>query len=320
MKSRMSERRNPDRIRRLPLALAILMLGVAGVVAAIAFFPPLTPDLTGPPERAIPGAPDRPERTAVVATDVLNVREAASVDSAILAALPNGQPVKVVGDPVNGFLPVAYGTGRAWMAAEYLSVGEESIADGWRSPVIVQDIDAVDPKESDLAAVDPVVAPMTDGPDPASGGPDMTAPHLGDDPAPASEDGWTSDERWIEVDRDTATVILHDGTTIVETFHGKVGGDPSDDGYYSTALGTFHVYSMSKELTETPFAEDVYLTDWVGFDPERNNGFHSPVRDASGAEQAAQNPTTLGCVRLDAAAAEEMFAFAYIGMRVEIHE
>ncbi|MBA2557303.1 MAG: L,D-transpeptidase [Chloroflexi bacterium] len=33
-----------------------------------------------------------------------------------------------------------------------------------------------------------------------------------------------------------------------------------------------------------------------------------------------QNPTTLGCVRLDAADGELVFAFAAIGMRVEVHD
>jgi len=286
------------------LVLAPCLAALIGVGAAIAFLPSLMPETTPPLDRTVPVRTTHSERTAVVATDVLNVRASASVDSAILASFANGQPVTVVGDPINGFLPVAYGTGRAWMAAEYLAMDAESLADGWRSEALVEDAGVAASEEPEVADAEP----------------DVTAPNPGDEPAPASEDVWTSDERWIEVDRDTATVFLHEGNAIVGTFHGKIGRDLTDDGYYATALGTFHVYSMSKELAETPFAEDGYLTDWVGFDPERNNGFHSPVRDASGVEKAVQNPTTLGCVRLDAAAAEQVFAFAHVGMRVEIHE
>jgi lipoprotein-anchoring transpeptidase ErfK/SrfK len=65
--------------------------------------------------------------------------------------------------------------------------------------------------------------------------------------------------------------------------------------------------------------ENVYMTEFVGFDPDRHNGFHSPIRDASGALLPSQNATTLGCVRLEEQAAKQLYAFAFIGMRVEIH-
>lgn len=274
--------------------MLILVPCLAVAFAAIWLVPSITPGRPDAKERPIsestdrPGAPDRSRRLGVVSTDVLNVRAEASVDSPILASYPGGQRVTVVGGPVNGFLPVAYGAGEAWMAAEYLAIDGEIAANQRRSGALVGE----------------------------------TAPAEATGPAPEEPASETTmaGERWIEVDRSTATVSLHDGNTIVATFQGKVGRDPTPDGYYATALGTFHVYSMSKELAETPFADDAYLTDWVGFDPDRNNGFHSPIRDAAGVEQAVQNPTTMGCVRLDAGAAEEVFAFSYIGMRVEIHD
>lgn len=256
--------RVPLAVSRHVLVFGAVMIGLATVVAAFAFFPSLSPAVNRSAEQTAPGYPQVPEgadRTALVATDVLNVREAASADAAVLAAHPRGQRVTIVGEPVNGFLPVAHGTGQGWMAAAYLAL---------------------------------------------------------DDQSPAAFDAAV--ERWIEVDRSTATVFLHEGAGIVATFHAKIGSDPSDDGYYSTALGTFHVYSMTKALTITPFAEDAYLTDWVGFDPNRGNGFHSPIRDASGVEKRVQEPTTKGCVRLDATAAERVFAFASLGMRVEVHD
>jgi lipoprotein-anchoring transpeptidase ErfK/SrfK len=77
---------------------------------------------------------------------------------------------------------------------------------------------------------------------------------------------------------------------------------------------------MNKGLAPTPFADDTWLTDWVGFDPVRHNGIHSPVRNADGSIREWQNATTLGCVRLDAEAAVTVFEFASIGMRVEVHD
>lgn len=244
-------------LRRFPRSRWTALACLTGL-ACLATIAVLTAWAPEPPGRVsdTPVSPDRTTRTAVVATDILNLREAASADSAILASFSAGQRVTIVGERVNGFVPVAYGTGRGWMAEAYLT------------------------------------------------------------PAGANADG----ERWIEVDRGSVTVTLHEGNRVVATFTGSVGADRSDEGYYATAPGTYHVYSMTKDLTWTPFAEDGYLTDWVGFDPERNNGFHSPIRDASGAEKPVQSPTTKGCVRLDAGAAEEVFAFSYIGMRVEIHD
>jgi hypothetical protein len=110
------------------------------------------------------------------------------------------------------------------------------------------------------------------------------------------------------------------GDTTVAVFPGRIGRDPTVDGFYSTAIGTFRVYAMNKGLAPTPFAEDTWLTDWVGFDPMRKNGIHSPVRSSDGTEREWQNDTTLGCVRLSSEDAVRVFEFAEIGMRVEVVE
>ncbi len=239
---------------------------LVGTMTALVFLP-----LPVPSPAPDPGlAPERPDvraaategdalrvfPSAVVTTDLLNIRESASDTSTILGSLPPGQRVTIVGEPVDGFVPVPYGAGRAWLAAAFLAPDETMV-----------------------------------------GG-----------------------ERWIDVDRHTATVTLHEGSRVVATFPGTLGGDRSHDGFYATAPGTFHVYSMTNALTATPFAEDGYITDWVGFDPQRHNGFHSPVRDESGAEKPVQAPVTQGCVRLSAENAARVFAFSSIGMRVQIHD
>lgn len=134
--------------------------------------------------------------------------------------------------------------------------------------------------------------------------------------APAQASG----EKWIEVNRSTRTVTLHNGDIIVAEFDALIGKDLSPDGYYSTAVGTFHIWVMEPALAETPFAEGVYLTHFVGFDPDRSNGFHSPTRDASGNILHTGGQQTLGCVRLSEEDAMTLFDFAEIGMRVEVHD
>lgn len=242
----------------MPRAAWVALAGFTGLgalIAALAFLSPLAPGSVVAP--VVPDVfPSASGHRAIVTADVLNIRKAASGTSSILGSVSRGQRVTVVGGPVDGFVPVAYGAVQAWVAEAYL----------------------------------------------------------------ASETSTPGGERWIEVDRGTAAITLHEGGRVVATFKGTVGGDRSNDGYYATAPGTFHVYSMSQELTWTPFADDGYITDWVGFDPARSNGFHSPIRDESGVEKPVQSPVTKGCVRLTGGDAAAVFAFASIGMRVEVHD
>lgn len=241
----------------------------------------------------LPSTPEPPaSRWATVATDVLNLREGPTTESAVLDSLVDGETIEVIGDPESGFVPVAYGGGRAWMAQEYLAYGGATHA-LTVNPLPDQDVSAADSPDEPVA-----VSPAED---------------VAADPVERSE-------RWIDIDRSTATVTLYEGSASIGSFSGRIGRDPAPDGFYSTAVGTFHVYSLNKGLAPTPFAEDTWLTDWVGFDPERKNGIHSPVRDAHGVEKAWQNPSTLGCVRLNANAAVAVFDFAEIGMRVEVHD
>jgi uncharacterized protein YraI len=239
----------------------------------------------------------------MVITDVLNVRSGPGTDSEILGALPEGSSVEVLGATEGGFVPVRFESGTGWMAAAYLGIDGQR-PDVALNPVPMSDALAAEPVTSDAVVVEP---------EPVDDEPMVTEePDIAEPAQPA--------ERWIDIDRSTATVTLYEGQTPVASYQGKIGRDPATDGFYSTAIGTYHVYSMNKGLSPTPFADDTYLTDWVGFDPVRKNGIHSPVRDADGNEKAWQNATTLGCVRLQADAAVAVFAFAEIGMRVEVHE
>jgi uncharacterized protein YraI len=255
----------------------------------------------------------------MVITDVLNVRSGRGTDSEILGALPEGSSVEVLGAAEGGFVPVRFESGTGWMAAAYLEIDGQRpdvalnpvpVSDALAAEPVTSDAVAVKPEPSDAVVVEP--EPVDDEPMVTEEPPAEPEPDIAEPAQPA--------ERWIDIDRSTATVTLYEGQTPVASYQGKIGRDPATDGFYSTAIGTYHVYSMNKGLSPTPFADDTYLTDWVGFDPVRKNGIHSPVRDADGNEKAWQNATTLGCVRLQADAAVAVFAFAEIGMRVEVHE
>lgn len=125
-------------------------------------------------------------------------------------------------------------------------------------------------------------------------------------------------EHWIDVDRNSGQVTLFIGNEVYAVYWGSLSYDTSDGGFYTTASGTYFIYSMYAPLSYTPFADN-YITDWVGFDPDRRNGFHSWTRDASGAVIPGGSGATAGCVGLEPSAADAVYAFAYIGMRVEVH-
>lgn len=289
---------------------------------------------------------------AVVTADAVNVRAGASTGSDVIDSAAAGQQVTVTGSSDGIFLPVTIDGRQGWIATDYLSratiepdradhpgqfastahgvaleppapaVGEILVAMSNDVPGEAPTDVAVPvrvPGETDRAAQTdvpvPTEAPMIVDP---TGAPTVVADaDSGADVEVASaKDG----EHWIDVDRATAMVTLYAGDRPLASFPGKIGRDPSADGFYSTAVGTFHVYSMQEGLSSTPFVDDVYLSDWVGFDPVRKNGFHSPVREADGSERLTQNPTTMGCVRLNAGDAIALFDFAFVGMRVEIHD
>ena len=240
---------------------------------------------------------DQSRQTAWVDTDAVNLRAGPSTDAEVLDVLVQGTRVSVTGTSSGGFAPVIYDGQTAWIFDEFLS----------RS---------VDESSGNVASAAEPEQDTSTGEAPVESGSDNTRSEAVE---PDTEVAEVTGEHWIEVDRSSAMITLHIGETAQASFKGKIGRDPSDDGFYSTAVGTYFVYTKNPGLTSTPFVADVYMTDFVGFDPNRHNGFHSPIRDATGALLPSQNATTLGCVRLEEEAAKELFAFAYIGMRVEIH-
>lgn len=248
--------------------------------------------------------PSRPMMT----TDDVNLRAGPGTSYDVIAVIPIGTEVAAHTEPEQGFIQVAAQGQRGWMSAAYLSAPGSVLAQSQT----VHAAETTRPAPTEPAvAYEPPVAPEptavpTYQPVAAQYAPVQPKPQPG--------------EKWIEVNRTAGTVTLHNGEIVVAQFNALVGKDMSADGYYSTALGTFYVHVKEKALVETPFAEGVYLTDFVGFDPHRSNGFHSPVRDSGGNVVITGGTTTLGCVRLSEDDAIFLFNFATIGMRVEVHD
>jgi len=57
----------------------------------------------------------------VIDTDMLNVRSGAGTWSTVWDVYPGGTWVEIVGSEVDGYYPISYGDGVAWVAAQYLS-------------------------------------------------------------------------------------------------------------------------------------------------------------------------------------------------------
>ena len=131
-------------------------------------------------------------------------------------------------------------------------------------------------------------------------------------------DGAPGPDRWIDVDRSSGMVTLYEGGQQVFVAWGSMGFDQTDDGFYATANGTFHVYAKNSALTWTDWGR-VYIQNWVAFDPSRSNGFHSFSLDQNGNVLGWGENPTYGCVALAPGAAEVVYEFARLGTRVEVH-
>ncbi|MBA2248469.1 MAG: SH3 domain-containing protein [Chloroflexia bacterium] len=125
-------------------------------------------------------------------------------------------------------------------------------------------------------------------------------------------------ERWIDVNRSSGLVTLYEGGSVYASYWGSLGYDQTDGNFNSTASGSYEVFRVYQGLEYTPYA-NAYITDWVGFDPERSNGFHSWTRDATGNVLPNGAGLTAGCVALEPSQARALSNFAYVGMRVEVH-
>ncbi len=124
--------------------------------------------------------------------------------------------------------------------------------------------------------------------------------------------------RWIDVDVSRFEVQLMEGDLVLETIGPVAVGAEIDTGNYeSTQTGLFHVYNKIEDLAYDP-PYQTYISHWVGFDPDKDNGFHSFLKSAEGAVvNASTGRISNGCIRTGAA--EAIFAFAELGMPVFVH-
>jgi hypothetical protein len=156
---------------------------------------------------------------------------------------------------------------------------------------------------------------------PAGGGGGATVPG----PAPTSPPGQPgpmpprpTSGRWIDVDLTRYVVQLMDGNNVVRAIGPVAVGERINTGEYeSSQTGLFHVYVKNDVLAfNAPY--NTYISHWVGFDAEKDNGFHSFLKDASGkVVDPSTGRVSNGCIR--SGEAEAIFAFAEIGMPVYVH-
>jgi hypothetical protein len=130
--------------------------------------------------------------------------------------------------------------------------------------------------------------------------------------------GGGSGERWIDVNRSSERVSLMDGDIVIASYWAAMGYDNSDDGYFATATGTYYVYDKYAPLNWSDSGQ-VYFQYWVGFDPDRTNGFHTWSMDSEGYLIEGSDGPTGGCVALEPSKAQVVYDFAEYGMRVEVH-
>ena len=147
-----------------------------------------------------------------------------------------------------------------------------------------------------------------------------TATAAAEPAAPLASDGSSAptDGRWIDVNVAAFVVRLMDGARVTREI-GPVGvGAQVDTGEYaSTQTGLFHVYNKVEELAYDP-PYDTYISHWVGFDPDKANGFHSFLKDAAGkVVDAHTGRISNGCIRTGAP--DVVYTVAVEGMAVWVH-
>jgi hypothetical protein len=125
---------------------------------------------------------------------------------------------------------------------------------------------------------------------------------------------------WIDLNLSDGNTRLMEDRTIIKTIPSAWGyGIPGTaDDYYSTPPDLYFVYEKHDELHYDPTYSGGYFRGWVGFDPERANGFHSFILDSQ--EKVIDDrlgSISHGCVRLEDW--RSLYDFAQVGMPVVVH-
>ncbi|MGH2601886.1 MAG: SH3 domain-containing protein, partial [Dehalococcoidia bacterium] len=91
---------------------------------------------------AAPAPPSGPAVGSATVTSALNLRAGPSTGTSVLAVMPSGATVEILGDPRSGFYPVRYNGTAGYAYADYLSLGGgdgdgNGGGDGWTEQEII---------------------------------------------------------------------------------------------------------------------------------------------------------------------------------------
>ena len=276
---------------------------------------------------ADPDATPRPEPTqttvsksVALVTTATSLRGAPRSSSPTIVTIPKGATVATTGMAYGGYVSVAYLATRGWALASALTFDVPTPPPG--KPATTTDTANLRSSPSTSSSVLTVLSPGT------------RLTYTGSSQngfksvAYQTLRGWvyadylaiqsTGAEEWIDVDRTRRLVTLYRGTTVVKTYAAEVSADASSHGFLATAVGTYYVFSMTEGLSYTPYGNS-YIRYWVGFDPNRENGFHSWEMDSRGNILAEASRATQGCVSTPPTIARAIFDYADYGMRVVVH-
>lgn len=278
--------------------------------------PAADPDATPAPEPT----PKAVTKSVAIVTAATSLRGSPRSSSPTLLTIPKGATVATTGMAYSRYVSVAYLARRGWILASAVSFDIPPTPPG--RPATTTDTVNLRASPSTSATVLTVLSAGT------------RVTYTGSTQngfrsvAYQSMTGWiyadylsispSGAEEWIDVNRTTRVVTLYRGTTKVATYAAEVSADASSHGFLATAVGTYHVYSMTEGLSYTPYGNS-YIRYWVGFDPNRENGFHSWEMDSSGRLLDEASRATSGCVSTPPTIARAIFAFADLGMRVVVH-
>jgi uncharacterized protein YraI len=313
------------RTRRGSFALGRLgRLGAVGLAVAIVAL-----TLSPPAARA--------DGSAYVDTDVLNLRDGPGTWANVIDKMYQGEAIDVLDGPTDdGWYQVSYYGEVGWAYGGYLAIDGESGGSGGSDAGGVGGFGAAAWVNTDRLNVRAWASLDADVLDLLVQGEEVTVTGTEENGfVPVNAHGLSAwvwggylsydgpvdpgPERWIDVDRSSHTVTLYEGDQAIASYWAALGYDKSADGFYSTAIGTYFVYAKYAPLSWTDWGK-TYIKWWVAFDPERDNGFHSFSMDKNGKVLPNGDGPTGGCVATAPAAAEAIYNFATIGMRVEVHQ
>jgi hypothetical protein len=126
--------------------------------------------------------------------------------------------------------------------------------------------------------------------------------------------------KWIDLNLNDGFLRLMEGRKMIKALPAAWGygvtGTESD--YFSTAPGTYFIYSRYDYRWYDAVYSQRWIYSFIGFDPERANGFHSFLYDAKGnVTDNRLGAVSHGCIRVEDWRA--VYDFSAIGMIVVVH-